>query len=84
MENSIGLKRFDYLVGPEAIMDMTDLEVLDVVPRSSDKQAEDQRSVDTEQSGININFAGRLLFSSAEMFKKSLWQTVWTQNRLLL
>ena len=26
----------------------------------------------------------RLLFSSAEMFKKPLWQTVWTQNRLLL
>ena len=26
----------------------------------------------------------RLLFSSAEMFKKPLWQTVWTQIRLLL
>ena len=26
----------------------------------------------------------RLLFSSAEMFKKPLWQTVWTQSRLLL
>ena len=26
----------------------------------------------------------RLLFSSAEMFKKLLWQTVWTQIRLLL
>ena len=25
----------------------------------------------------------RLLFSSAEMFKKPLWQTVWTQIRLL-
>ena len=25
-----------------------------------------------------------LLFLSAEMFKKPLWQTVWTQNRLLL
>ena len=25
-----------------------------------------------------------LLFSSAEMFKKPLWQTVWTQIRLLL
>ena len=25
-----------------------------------------------------------LLFSSAEMFKKHLWQTVWTQIRLLL
>ena len=23
----------------------------------------------------------RLLFSSAEMFKKPLWQTVWTQTR---
>ena len=56
MENSIRLKRFFYLVGPEVIMDMTDLEDLDVVPRSSDKQAEDLRSVDTEQSGININF----------------------------
>ena len=58
MENSTGLKRFDYLVGPEAIMDMTDLEVLDVVPRSSDKQAEDRRSVDTKQSGINNHFVG--------------------------
>ena len=28
--------------------------------------------------------ASRLLFSSAEVFKKSLWQTVWTQIRLLL
>ena len=26
----------------------------------------------------------RLLFSSAKMFKKPLWQTVWTQIRLLL
>ena len=26
----------------------------------------------------------RLLFSSAEMFKKPLWQTVWIQIRLLL
>ena len=26
----------------------------------------------------------RLLFSSAGMFKKPLWQTVWTQIRLLL
>ena len=26
----------------------------------------------------------RLLFSSAEMFKKPLWQTMWTQIRLLL
>ena len=26
----------------------------------------------------------RLLFSSAEMFKKPLWQAVWTQIRLLL
>ena len=26
----------------------------------------------------------RLLFSSAEKFKKPLWQTVWTQIRLLL
>ena len=26
----------------------------------------------------------QLLFSSAEMFKKPLWQTVWTQIRLLL
>ena len=26
----------------------------------------------------------RLLFSSAELFKKPLWQTVWTQIRLLL
>ena len=26
----------------------------------------------------------RLLFSSAEMFKKPLWQTVWTQIRLLI
>ena len=26
----------------------------------------------------------RLLFSSAEMFKKPLWQKVWTQIRLLL
>ena len=26
----------------------------------------------------------RLIFSSAEMFKKPLWQTVWTQIRLLL
>ena len=26
----------------------------------------------------------RLLFSSAEMFKKPLWQTVWTQIRPLL
>ena len=26
----------------------------------------------------------RLLLSSAEMFKKPLWQTVWTQIRLLL
>ena len=26
----------------------------------------------------------RLLFSSAEMFKKPLWQSVWTQIRLLL
>ena len=26
----------------------------------------------------------RVLFSSAEMFKKPLWQTVWTQVRLLL
>ena len=25
-----------------------------------------------------------LLFSSAEMFKKPIWQTVWTQMRLLL
>ena len=26
----------------------------------------------------------RLLFSSAEMFNKPLWKTVWTQNRLLI
>ena len=26
----------------------------------------------------------RLLFSSAEMFKKPLWQTMWTQIRLLI
>ena len=26
----------------------------------------------------------RLLFSSAEMFKKPLWQTVWNEIRLLL
>ena len=26
----------------------------------------------------------RLILSSAEKFKKPLWQTVWTQNRLLL
>ena len=26
----------------------------------------------------------RLLFSSAEMFKKPQWQTMWTQIRLLL
>ena len=26
----------------------------------------------------------RLLYSSAEMFKKPIWQTVWTQIRLLL
>ena len=32
---------------------------------------------------INRN-KSRLLFSSAEMFKKPLWQTVWTQIRLLL
>ena len=29
-------------------------------------------------------FKSRLLFSSAEIFKKPLWQTVWTQIRLLL
>ena len=28
--------------------------------------------------------SSRLLFSSAEMFKKPLWQTVWAQIRLLL
>ena len=31
---------------------------------------------------INCN-KSRLLFSFAEMFKKPLWQTVWTQTRLL-
>ena len=32
----------------------------------------------------NCNKKIRLLFLSAEMFKKPLWQTVWTQIRLLL
>ena len=34
---------------------------------------------------IILTLYGRsLLFSSAEIFKKPLWQTVWTQIRLLL
>ena len=34
---------------------------------------------------FNVNHnKSRLLFSSAEMFKKPLWQTAWTQIRLLL
>ena len=42
----------------------------------------------TENKDFNPKSANRnksrLLFSSAEMFKKLLWQTVWTQIRLLL
>ena len=42
----------------------------------------------TENKDFNPQSANRtksrLLFSSAEMFKKLLWQTVWTQIRLLL
>ena len=35
--------------------------------------------------GKHIIFnCNKRLFSSAEMFKKPLWQTVWTQIRLLL
>ena len=33
---------------------------------------------------VSMGNKSRLLFSPAEMFKKPLWQTVWTQNRLLL
>ena len=32
---------------------------------------------------VNNRNKSRLLFSPAEMFKQPLWQTVWTQNRLL-
>ena len=47
---------------------------------------------DTDQPEVEFYFnpwcanrnKSHLLFSSAEMFKKPLWQTVWTQNRLLL
>ena len=42
----------------------------------------------TAPKGANPKHASRnnsrLLFSSVEMFKKPLWQTVWTQIRLLL
>ena len=31
--------------------------------------------------GFSNRNKSRLLFSSAEMFKKPLWQTVWTQIR---
>ena len=47
--------------------------------------------ISKDRSSANINGANPsnrskncLLFSSAEMFKKSPWQTVWTQIRLLL
>ena len=35
-------------------------------------------------SHINVCLLMFIYFSSAEMFKKPLWQTVWTQIRLLL
>ena len=37
----------------------------------------DEREIEVTQ------LLSRLLISSAEMFKKPLWQTVWTQIRLL-
>ena len=39
--------------------------------------------ITTGKQSNQIN-KSRLLFSSAEMFKKPLWQSVWTQIRLLL
>ena len=38
----------------------------------------------TKKTFEEVSNKSRLLFSSAEMFNKPLWQTVWTQIRLLL
>ena len=46
---------------------------------------EDQCQLLRQKLTLNAPIStSRLLFSSAEMFKKPLWQTVWTQIRLLL
>ena len=55
--------------------------------RVSDRQSVIISEYDSKEEVIQVNLTSnksRLLFSSAEMFKKPLWQTVWTQIRLLL
>ena len=46
--------------------------------------AEFPRPVTRRIPNVKVSNKSRLLFSSAEMFKKPLWQTVLTQIRLLL
>ena len=59
----------------------------DVAPNSfvvaADGSFSHEQQVNINPKCANPN-KSRLLFSSAEMFKKPLWQTVWTQIRLLL
>ena len=62
--------------------------VLDSLVCSGDSLILDVASPRTHKPKIvneSLNCSkSRLLFSYAEMFKKPLWQTVWTQIRLLL
>ena len=59
------------------------------LPKNKSRQEEQTTKVTTglKRFAFKINApiaTSRLLFSSAEMFKKTLLQTVWTQIRLLL
>ena len=83
-ESGKGRKYFAFFNDMDLVLENGLTTVPPVPINSSIMEEEEHRTEGTLNPYCASRNKSRLLFSSAEMFKKPLWQTVWTQIRLLL